>query len=83
MKFIHSSDLQIGKAFGYSQPETAADQPESFSPRSVMNLDRNVERSRCLYVSTVIPLDRTLPSRHDKSLIALDLFDRGLTTIAV
>src|SRR5260370_6540555 len=29
--------------------------PESFSPRSVMNLHRHVERSRCLYVSTVIP----------------------------
>src|SRR5258708_21897578 len=24
MKFIHSSDLQIGKAFGYFEPETAA-----------------------------------------------------------
>ena len=23
MKFIHSSDLQIGKAFGYFQPEVA------------------------------------------------------------
>jgi hypothetical protein len=24
MKFIHSSDLQVGKAFGYFHPETAS-----------------------------------------------------------
>ena len=30
-----------------------------------------------------ILLDRTFPYPHRKSLVALDLFDRGLTTIAV